>query len=63
MNNNHGGKREGAGRPIVPPATRKISISVTVSPAIVDLLQNYADAVKTNRSAAAEHFLRLGLGL
>lgn len=49
---NHGGKRPGAGRPVVPPDKRGVLISSRVPQYVVDALQAAADANGTTLSTA-----------
>jgi metal-responsive CopG/Arc/MetJ family transcriptional regulator len=56
-----GGKREGAGRPKGDPDERFKRVSLTLSPDVLTLIDEYALEHKMSRSAAVEKLLGLGL--
>jgi metal-responsive CopG/Arc/MetJ family transcriptional regulator len=56
-----GGKRPGAGRPKGNPDETYRKVSITLSPNVLALIDDYAQAQGLSRSAAAEKLLRLGL--
>lgn len=56
-----GGKRPGAGRPKGNPNETYRKVSLSLSPAMLNLIDGYASEHKLSRSAAAEKLLRLGL--
>jgi hypothetical protein len=56
-----GGKRPGAGRPKGNPDERFRRVSLTLSPDVLTLLDEYALEHKLSRSAAVEKLMTLGL--
>ncbi len=56
-----GGKREGAGRPKGNPDELYRRVSLTLSPDVLTLIDEYALEHKMSRSAAVEKLLVLGL--
>ena len=59
----HGGKREGAGRPPLPPGEKMVVVSVTLRQDQVAAVEHYADAAKGGKSglvrAALDKYLQL----
>jgi metal-responsive CopG/Arc/MetJ family transcriptional regulator len=56
-----GGKRTGAGRPAGNPDERYRKVSLSLSPEVLALIDEYAQAHEMSRSAAVEKLIGVGL--
>lgn len=56
----HGGKRRGAGRPVLPPEQRKVQIGIRVAPDVAEWLRGQSDGVSVTIEKLVRESLPIG---